>query len=143
MEEQEIGQEMNEGQGMESTEAEVPETEVSDVPEVPEVHTKHVKSKPEAKLSLKIVEKRENPILDREEIIAVAHASKTPTNEEVKEALVSELKAKPELLVLKNVLTTFGKKEVKIFAYLYKSGETMQKLSIKKKLVKEGEAKAE
>ena len=122
MEEQEIEQEST-------------STEQADMP-VEHVKEKKVRSE---KLSIKIIERKENPILDREEIIAVAHAPKTPSKEQVKHALVSELKASEENVVLKNVLTSFGVNEVKIFAYLYKNKETMQKLAIKKKSKEEGE----
>jgi len=108
--------------------------------EMPAEHVKEKKVHSE-KLSIKILERKENPILDREEIIAVAHASKTPSKEQVKHALVSELKVSEENVVLKDVLTSFGMHEVKIFAYLYKNKETMQKLAIKKKSKEEGGAK--
>lgn len=111
--------------------------------EMPAEHVKEQKHPRAEKLSVEILEKKENPVLDRVEIAALAHADKTPSKEQVKEALVAELKVPADSLVLKNVLSSFGSHEFKIHAYLYKSKETMQKLAIKKESKEEGEAKAE
>ena len=129
MEDQEMNQEqeMNEDVG--------PVEHMKDIKE-----QKHSRSE---KLSLEIVEKKENPLLDMVEIIARVHAEKTPSKEQVNDALVSELKASADDVILKNVLSSFGSHEFKIFAYLYKNKETMQKLAIKKKSKEEGEAKAD
>ena len=136
MEKQEIEQEMNQEQDMNVMNEVMNEDAVT---EMPVEHMKDLKDMKEQKhphaekLSIEIVEKKENPLLDRVEITARVHAEKTPSKEQVKEALVSALKASAEDVILKNVLSSFGSHEFKIIAYLYKNKETMQKLAIKKK----------
>jgi len=117
-------QEMNEDVGQDAG----PVEHMKDLKDMKEQKHPHAE-----KLSIEIVEKKENPLLDRVEITARVHAEKTPSKEQVKEALVSALKASAEDVILKNVLSSFGSHEFKIIAYLYKNKETMQKLAIKKK----------
>jgi len=117
-------QEMNEDVGQDAG----PVEHMKDLKDLKEQKHPHAE-----KLSIEIVEKKENPLLDRVEITARVHAEKTPSKEQVKEALVSALKASAEDVILKNVLSSFGSHEFKIIAYLYKNKETMQKLAIKKK----------
>ena len=117
-------QEMNEDVGQDAG----PVEHMKDLKDMKEQKHPHAE-----KLSIEIVEKKENPLLDRVEITARVHAEKTPSKEQVKEALVSALKASAEDVILKNVLSSFGSNEFKIIAYLYKNKETMQKLAIKKK----------
>ena len=126
MEKQEMNQEqeMNEDVGQDAG----PVEHMKDLKDMKEQKHPHAE-----KLSIEIVEKKENPLLDRVEITARVHAEKTPSKEQVKEALVSALKASAEDVILKNVLSSFGSHEFKIIAYLYKNKETMQKLAIKKK----------
>ncbi|HIH33765.1 hypothetical protein J4454_02785 [Candidatus Pacearchaeota archaeon] len=112
----------------EDAESEMPVEHMKDLKDLKEQKHPHAE-----KLSIEIVEKKENPLLDRVEITARVHAEKTPSKEQVKEALVSALKASAEDVILKNVLSSFGSHEFKIIAYLYKNKETMQKLAIKKK----------
>ena len=92
---------------------------------------------------LEIQERKQNPILDREEIVAVVRATRTPTNEEAKQLLSSELKADAGLVVINNIYSSFGKQEFKINAFLYKSKETFEKLVPVRKELKEKEEKPE
>ena len=97
-------------------------------------------------MQVKIIEKKEQNILSR--IAVKAHIifdKATPSAEEVKKALASELKADENLVVVKEIYTEFGKSEADVNAYVYTSKEEMQKIEPKpkKKAAKPGEKPAE
>lgn len=82
---------------------------------------------------LEIKERTKNLTFDREIVTAVINSTRTPSKEEVKKLLAAELKADPELIALKGINSSFGKKEFHIQAFIYKNKETFQKLEVRKK----------
>jgi ribosomal protein S24E len=96
-------------------------------------------------MQLKITEKREEELLSRTAIKAhIIFDKATPSKEEIKKALVSELKADENLLVVKDAYTSFGSSEADINAYVYTSKEEMDKIEPKpKKKAKPGAKKEE
>lgn len=86
-----------------------------------------------AKAIIEIEDKKENPSLDRQEITAYITSSRTPSKNETKKLLAEKLNAPEELIAVKNILSSFGKQEFKIIAYLYSDKESFQKLEAVKK----------
>lgn len=112
-----------------------PEKKESSEPEKPKPEPKQEtevksESKPEPKPAgiIEIIERTKNPLLDREEIVAVIRATITPSKEQTKKLLASELKADEGLIIIKNIYSSFGQQEFKINAFLYSSKETFEKL---------------
>jgi len=77
---------------------------------------------------LENVQREKNPALDREEIKALIKANRTPSKEEAKKLLASELKIDQDLMVVKHIYSAFGSQEFNIQAYLYTNKETFEKL---------------
>jgi len=97
-------------------------------------------------MQLKITEKKEQPILSRTSVKAhIIFDKSTPSADEVKKALASELKADEALVVVNEIYTEFGKPEADVNAYVYASKEEMQKIEPKpkEKEGKPGEKKEE
>ncbi|MBU2496477.1 MAG: hypothetical protein KJ767_00255 [Nanoarchaeota archaeon] len=90
---------------------------------------------------LENIERNKNPILDREDVSVLVKSNRTPTNNEAKKLLASELKIKEELVVITHVYSFYGAQEFNIRAHVYTNKETLQKLEFKKekKVAVEGE----
>jgi len=79
-------------------------------------------------MQVKIIEKKEQPILSRTAVKShIIFDKSTPSSGEVKKSLASELKADENLVVVKEIYTEFGKPEADVNAYVYASKETMKK----------------
>ena len=97
-------------------------------------------------MKLKILDKKEEELLSRISIKArIIFDKATPSNQEIKKQIASELKADETLVVVKKVSTEYGKTEADIDAYIYRAKEEMQKIEPrkKKKAAKPGEKTAE
>lgn len=85
-------------------------------------------------MTIKIVEKKEAPLLSRTEIIAELDFDKeTPSKKTLKEKLVPVLSAKENLLVVKKVFQKFGSKKARVLAYIYDNEKDMQHIEPKEK----------
>jgi len=83
---------------------------------------------------MKIIEKKENPLLSRTEVSAEAVFEKaTPSKADIKKQIASELKADENLVVVKNIYTDYGSPSAKITAFVYNSKEAMEKTEPKPK----------
>lgn len=97
-------------------------------------------------MDLKIVEKKEQPLLSRIEITGILEfEGATPSAKDVKKQLSTELKVGEELIVIKNIFTHFGKTNADLVAYAYLNKEDMEKIEPKpkKKAAKPGAAPKE
>jgi len=85
-------------------------------------------------MQVKITEKKEEKILSRISVKAhIIFDKATPSAEEVKKALASELKSDENLVVVNEIYTKYGKPEADVYAYVYTSKEEMQKIEPKPK----------
>ena len=90
-------------------------------------------------MDLKIIEKKEEPLLSRTKVISEANFdAATPSEKEVKSKIASSLKADENLIVVRNIYTDFGFKKAGITAYLYKDEKDMHSFESKPKKQKEG-----
>jgi len=94
-------------------------------------------------MELKINKKKDNKLLDRQEIeFAVSHkTASTPTRLSVRDNLAAKLASKPELIVIPRLNTRYGAGESYGVAHIYKTEK--QKLAIEPKhIIKRFEPKA-
>jgi len=80
-------------------------------------------------MEIEIVDKKENPLLDRTEVkFKASHATEgTPQREVVREKLASMLKATKERVIVDSMDSAFGKMETIGYAKVYKSKDSAMK----------------
>ncbi len=89
-------------------------------------------------MNITILEEKENSLLNRKEfLLKVDSSGKTPTNEELKKELAQNLKAKPELVVIKNIRQIYGQMTSKAEALLYKDEKSLKETEPRVKEKKE------
>jgi len=93
------------------------------------------------------VERKENPLLAREEIVIKVKRDATPSRKEAKEIVVAQTGASPELVVVKKIKGLTGAREFLIEAFVYKDPEIMKTVEpeyiLKRNGVIEDEAQAQ
>jgi len=94
-------------------------------------------------MAIKIDKTDEKPLLARKEIKGsmIFEGKATPSNDEVRKAIASELKVDEGVVVVKHIYTSFGSSEAEISAYVYNTKEDLEKIEPKQK--KKGEKKPE
>ncbi|MBW2963429.1 30S ribosomal protein S24e [Candidatus Woesearchaeota archaeon] len=89
-------------------------------------------------MELKIIEKKENPLLHRIELEAELTATgPTPSNEAVIKALASQLKAEEKMIIIKHIYSRFGTNVSDVLAFLYDNEEKMKEIEYIKETKKE------
>jgi small subunit ribosomal protein S24e len=98
-------------------------------------------------MTVKIVERKKNPLLKREDVHALLeHPGKpTPSREEMLPNLEKTLKAKKDLILIDKIFSIKGKCEskLKIFVYSKKDDIPKEKLEVIQKRMEKKEAKPE
>ncbi|MBW2984462.1 hypothetical protein KY361_05065 [Candidatus Woesearchaeota archaeon] len=85
-------------------------------------------------MDLKIIEKKEQPMLSRIEITGrLEFKGATPSAAEVRKQLSSQLKVGENLIVIKKISTHFGSGTADLVAYSYLNKEDMEKIEPKPK----------
>lgn len=87
---------------------------------------------------MKIIEDKQNPLLERKEIRMIIKAEKNPTMQEASKKVAEQFKAIEENIVIKQVKGKFGRNTFLISANIYNSQEDKEKIEPKPKK-KEGE----
>ena len=79
---------------------------------------------------MEILQKSKSTVLSRTEIVAkISHIEKkTPSKDELKEALGKELKTDKNLVVIDGIYTEYGKGRSKVIAKIYESKEMLRKI---------------
>lgn len=95
-------------------------------------------------MELNIIEKTENPVLNRTEIDfeCLYHGEATPKLLDIKSKLVALLDADKELMVVDNVQPFFGEGRAKCYAKIYDSKESLNDIETAHILEKNKEASA-
>jgi small subunit ribosomal protein S24e len=79
-------------------------------------------------MNVNIVSTNENKLLDRKEVRAeITFDGPTPKRADLKQAIGGKIGANPEMMVLRKVESTFGKKSVDVTAHVYASKELIMK----------------
>lgn len=77
-------------------------------------------------MSVNITSKTENKALERKEIQAeITFDGPTPTRDELRKAISVKIGADPDLLILREVNGTYGRKSVTVLAHAYSSKEVL------------------
>lgn len=94
-------------------------------------------------MDLKILSKKEEPLLSRTKIEAEASFDKaTPSKSEIRNALAKSLGRDEKLIVVKGLYTGYGVRKAKNVSYAYENEEVMKSIEPKEnKGAAKGEAK--
>ena len=77
-------------------------------------------------MNVNLISTTENKLLDRKEIEAeVSFDGATPKRAELKDAICQKVAANPELVILRKVSSSFGRKAVKVVAHAYSAKEKL------------------
>ncbi len=78
-------------------------------------------------MDVKVIEKKENKIFARKEIIAEVSEKTIPSKTQLREKLSALLNTKPEEIAITKTQTQFGSPKATIFARVYASNEELKK----------------
>jgi ribosomal protein S24E len=85
-------------------------------------------------VDIKVIEKKEEPLLSRTKIIAeLFFKGATPSKQEFKKKLASTLKQDENLIVVNKIIQNFGSGRSESIAYIYQNKQDMDKIEPKKK----------
>ena len=95
-------------------------------------------------MEIKIIENKDNKLLERKEIEAEIYFDTATTRKnELKEAIGKKVGLNHDFLVLRKVTNVFGTKKVKVLAHGYENAETLKKTEPKHIRVRMGLEAAE
>lgn len=85
-------------------------------------------------MELKIVNKKEDPLLSRTKVESeIIFEKTTPSREEIKNELVKVLGKDEKLIVVKGIFTSYGLKKAKNLSYVYENEESLKRIEMEKK----------
>ena len=85
-------------------------------------------------MQLKIVNKKEDPLLSRTKVESeIIFEKVTPSREEIKNELVKVLGKDEKLIVVKGIFTSYGLKKAKNLSYVYENEESLKRIEVEKK----------
>ncbi|MDI6888368.1 MAG: 30S ribosomal protein S24e [Methanocellales archaeon] len=80
-------------------------------------------------MEIKVIEKKTNPLLKRQEIwFDVHHEGPTPAREDVKNKLAAMLNAEPTLVIIERMRSEYGRRRAHGYAKLYKSKKQLDSI---------------
>jgi small subunit ribosomal protein S24e len=80
-------------------------------------------------MDIKIITKTEKPLLERTELVGeVGFEAVTPSRVEVRKKMASALNIAEELIVVTEIMPTFGERKAKLAVNIYKTKEALQKI---------------
>ncbi len=83
-------------------------------------------------MNITIIDKKENPVLSRTEIVAnIIFDKATPSRKEIQKSIAKEAKGDEKLTIIKNIKTQFGDSKAVVSALIYASEDVMNKLERK------------
>ena len=90
-------------------------------------------------MKVKIIEEKENPLLNRKEIkIEVSEFDKTPSREEIRKQAAAKLGADEKKFLLDNLKQEYGKTKATAFVKIYKTEDDLKKHEPKYKIKRNG-----
>jgi len=85
-------------------------------------------------MELKIINKKEYPLLSRTKVESeISFDKATPSGEEIKSKLGKELGKEEKLIVVKGIYMEYGLKKAKNLAYVYENEEDLKRIEVEKK----------
>ena len=83
-------------------------------------------------MELKLLEKKEAPLLSRTEVKAeLTFENATPSNEQVRDKIASLMSVNNSLVVIKNIYTKFGARKASVNALVYSDENTLKRIEPK------------
>ncbi len=75
-------------------------------------------------MQIEVTNEENNTVLNRKELkVKVLHPAGTPSRMEVKEAVAAQFNVSPDLVIVDNMKTSFGKKETAAYVKIYESAD--------------------
>lgn len=94
-------------------------------------------------MDLRILNKKDNPLLHRIEIEAELTADgPTPSNKDVAKELAKQTKAAEKLIIIKHIYSRFGTNQSDVLAYIYNDEERMKEIELLKEVKEEKKQEA-
>jgi len=87
-------------------------------------------------MKIKILKELEMPLLKRKRITLEIDSEKTPSANELNDEIVKTLKFDKDLIKIKHIYTSFGKRQSKAIIHVYTDKKTLETIEIKKKSAK-------
>jgi len=88
-------------------------------------------------MELKIISKKEEPLLPRTEVKAeITFQGVTPSKKDLQKQIASSLKTDENFIVVKQIKTLFGQQKANVRALQYESEEALKKVEPKQKVKK-------
>ena len=85
-------------------------------------------------MELKIINKKEDPLLSRTKVeIEITFDKATPSKAEIKSRLGKDLGKEEKLIVVKGIYMEYGLKKAKNLSYVYESEEALKRIEVGKK----------
>lgn len=99
-------------------------------------------------MEIKIIEHKDNPLLDREEYwVKLGHEGKpTPTRRDILSFVSKELKSKEDLIIIDKIFSSKGEASSKVKVFVYKKKDSIPKYQLekmKRRMKAKGEKEAE
>ncbi len=91
---------------------------------------------------IKILEEKENPLFNRNEVILEITNEVVPSNKEVEKLISEKFSSNPQKIKIKKIEGRFGSKNFKIIANIYSSENDKNNIEIKTKKQRDAEKKA-
>lgn len=88
---------------------------------------------------MKIIEEKNNELLNRKELKLLVEAGKNPSMNEALEIIADKFKAEKECIIIKAIKGKFGGNTFLISAFIYKSKEDLARVEPKKRANKKTE----
>ena len=87
-------------------------------------------------MDIKII-KEEKSVMPRKELtLEVTFEKSTPKRLDLKKEIATKTKNKEDLLIIKKIITDYGKRKSKVTAYVYNDEETLKKIEYPKVIEK-------
>jgi len=85
-------------------------------------------------MEIKIINKKEEPLLSRTKVEAeIAFEKATPSRAEIKSQVAKDAGKDEKLVVVKSIYTTYGLKKVKNVSYIYENENSLKRIEVEKK----------
>ncbi|MGV8169363.1 MAG: hypothetical protein ACP5N3_04875 [Candidatus Nanoarchaeia archaeon] len=81
-------------------------------------------------------------LLPRKEVrVMVAFENATPNRKQLRKVVADKVKAKEELVIVRNVYTKYGSREAEVVAFVYETEEALKDLEYEKMINKNSDKK--
>ena len=83
-------------------------------------------------MDIKIIQEKQATVPRQEIKLEVAFEKSTPKRLDLKREISKKIKQKEELIIIKKIITDYGKRSAQVTAYAYRDEETLKKIEYPK-----------